>query len=168
MQYRFDTFAPRALATTLALLAAACSASASSLGTFKVNDKDASLSSAVLVGMPPSGTTPRMVLVLSEKAPGPGEDANQAMIANPNAFGAAITVVLLKPEGKEWSNPVGCDVVNPAGKNKHGNHLDANGCKLTDVTVANGELHGHLATTPSAKDGDDSIAIDIPLNVKMP
>jgi len=168
MQNRLIAIAPHALATTLALLAAACSASASSPGSFKVNDKNASLSSAVLVGMPPTGTTPRMVLVLSEKAPTPGVDPNMATIANPNAFGAAVNVVLVKPEGKDWSNPVGCDIAHPAAKNKHGDHLDANGCKLTDVSVTNGEFHAHLATAPSAKDGDDTIAIDIKLNVKMP
>ena len=168
MQHRLATIAPRALTMTVALLAAACNASASSLGSFKVNDKDASLSSAVLVGMPPSGTTPRMVLVLSEKAPDPGVDPNLATLVNPNAFGAAVNVVLLKPEGEDWNNPVGCDIVHPAAKNKHGDHLDANGCKLTDVSVANGGFHAHLATAPSAKDGDDTITIDIKLNVKMP
>ena len=168
MQHRLSAIAPRALATTLALLATACSTSASSLGTFKVNDKDASLTSAVLVGMPPSGTTPRMVLVLSEKAPATGVDPNTAMLANPNAFGAAVNVVLLKPDGEDWSNPVGCDIAHPAAKNKHGDHLDANACKLADVSVTNGEFHAHLATAPSAKDGDDTIVIDIKLNVKMP
>lgn len=168
MPNRLTAIAPRALATTLALLATACSASASSLGTFKVNDKDASLTSAVLVGMPPSGTTPRMVLVLSEKAPEPGVDPNMATLANPNAFGAMVNVVLLKADGEDWSNPVGCDIVHPAAKNKHGDHLAADGCKLTDVSVTNGQFHAHLATTPSAKDGDDTIVIDIKLNVKMP
>jgi hypothetical protein len=168
MQHRLTAIAPCTLATTLALLTAACSASASSPGTFKVNDKDASLSSAVLVGMPPSGTTPRMVLVLSEKAPATGVDPNTAMLADPNAFGAAVSVVLLKYEGENWSNPVGCSIIHPAAKKKHGGYLDANSCKLTDVSVASGEFHAQLATTPSAKDGDDAIVIDIKLNAKMP
>ena len=168
MQDLFSAIAPRALATTFALFAAACSASASSLGTFRVNDKDASLSSAVLVGMPPSGTTPRMVLVLSEKAPPAGVDPNMAMLANPEAFGDAVSVMLLKYEGEDWSNPVGCNVVHHSAKKKHGDYLDASSCKLTDVSVANSEFHAHLVTTPSAKDGDDSIAIDVMLNVKMP
>jgi len=162
MQHRLISIA------TLALLIAACSASASSLGTFKVNAKDASLSSAVLVGMPPTSGVPRMVLVLSEKTPPPGADPNTTLLANPNAFGAAVTAVLLRFEGKDWSNTTGCDIAHSAAKNKHGNHLDANACKLTNVSVANGEFHAHLVTAPSAKDGEDTIAIDVKLNVKMP
>ena len=162
MQHRLMTIAP------LALLVAACGASAASLGTFKVNDKDANLSSAALVGMPAISGAGRMVLVLSEKAPPAGTDANLTLIANPNAFGAAVTAVLLKLDGKDWSNTTGCDIAHPAAKSKHGNHLDANACKLTDVSVANGEFHAHLATGPSAKDGEDAIAIDVKLNVKMP
>jgi len=168
MPYRLNAIAPRALATTFMLLVAACGASASSLGTFRVNDRDASLSSAVLVGMPPSGGVQRMVLVLSEKAPPPGADPNITLLANPNAFGAAVTAVLLRFEGKDWSNTTGCDIAHSAAKSKHGNHLDANACKLTDVSVANGEFHAHLVTAPSAKDGEDTIAIDVKLNVKMP
>ena len=66
------------------------------------------------------------------------------------------------------SSLVGCKFVHHSAKKKHGDYLDANSCKLTDVSVANSEFHGHLATTPNAKDGDDSIAMDIALNVKMP
>jgi hypothetical protein len=168
MQDRITILVPRTLATTLALFAAACTASASSLGTFQVNGKDASLSSAVLVGMPPANGVPRMVLVLSEKAPPAGTDANAAMMENPNAFGAAVTAVLLKFEGESWSNTTGCSIAHPASKNKHGNYLGADACKLTDVSVANGEFHARLATAPSAKDGDDAIAIDVKLSPKMP
>jgi hypothetical protein len=152
----------------LALLIAACGASASSLGTFKVNDKEANLSSTVLVGMPPTSGVARMVLVLSEKTPPAGVDPNTALIADPNAFGAAVTAVLLKSEGEAWSNTTGCTLAHPASKSKHGNYLDASTCKLTDVSVTNGEFHAHLATPPSAKDGADTIAIDVKLNVKMP
>lgn len=168
MPYRLNAIAPRAMVTILTLLVAACGASASSRGTFRVNGKDASLSSAVLVGMPPTSNVPRMVLVLSEKAPSPGADPNTTLLANPNAFGAAVTAVLLRFEGKNWSNTTGCDIAHSAAKSKHGNHLDANACKLTDVSVTNGEFHAHLATAPSAKDGEDAIVIDIKLNVKMP
>lgn len=168
MPYRLNAITLRALAPTFTLLVAACSASASSLGTFKVNDKAASLTSAVLVGMPPTSNVPRMVLVLSEKAPPVGADPNLTLMANPNAFGAAVTAVLLKLEGKDWSNTTGCSIAHPASKNTHGNYLNASACKLTDIAVTNGEFHAHLATTPSAKDGEDAIMIDIKLNVKMP
>ena len=162
MQRRLMTIAP------LALLVAACGASAASLGAFKVNDKDANLSSAVRVGMPPISGAARMVLVLSEKAPPAGTDANLTLIADPNAFGASVNAVLLKSEGEGWSNTTGCSVAHPASKSKHGNYLDANACKLTDVSVANGEFHAHLATAPATKDGADTIAIDVKLNVRMP
>ena len=162
MRHRLMTIAP------LALLVAACAASAGPLGAFKVNDYAAHLSSAVLVGMPPISGAGRMVLVLSEKAPPAGADANTTLIANPNAFGAAVTAVLIKFDGKDWSNTTGCDVAHPASKSKHGNHLDANACTLTDVSVANGEFHAHLATAPATKDSEDAIAIDVRPNVKMP
>lgn len=162
MQYRLMPIA------SLTLLVAACGTSASSLGTFEMNDKSANLSSAVLIGMPPTSGVARMVLVLSEKAPPAGVDPNTALIADPNAFGAAVTAVLLKSDDKEWSNTTGCTLAHPASKSKHGNYLDANACKLTDVSVANGEFHSHLGTAPSAKDGEDTIVIDVDLNVKMP
>lgn len=168
MQQAITITAPRMLATTVTLLVAACTASASSLGTFKVNGKDANLSSATLVGMPPSGNVPRMVLVLSEKAPPAGVDANVTLMANPNAFGAAVTAVLLKFDGKQWSNTTGCTIAHPATTSKHGNYLDANACKLTEVSVANGELHARLVTAPSSKDGSDAVAIDVKLSPKMP
>jgi hypothetical protein len=168
MKNSLPAIALHALAMAVALSGTTRAASASSLGTFKANGKDASLSSAVLVGMLPSDSTPRMVLVLSEKAPPAGVDPNMAMLANPEAFGDAVSVVLLKYEGEDWSNPVGCNVVHRSAKKKHGDYLDANSCKLTDVSAANGEFHAHLVTTPSAKDGDDSIAIDVTLNLKMP
>lgn len=168
MRHRPGITVPRALATTLALLAAASGASASSLGTFRVNGKEAGLSSATLVGMPPSSNVPRMVLVLSEKAPPAGVDPNTALIVNPNAFGAAVTAVLLKFDGKDWSNTTGCTIAHPATTSKHGNYLGADTCKLTEASVMNGELHARLVTTPAAKDGDDAITLDLELSVKMP
>lgn len=161
MQYRLMAIA------SLTVLVSACGASAAPLGTLKVNDETASLSSAVLVGMPPTGGAERMVLVLSEKVPPSGVDPNTMLIANPNAFGAAVTAVLIKFDGEEWNNTTGCEIAHPASKSRHGNHLDANTCKLTDVSVTNGEFHARLATPPSAKDGADAITIDVKLNVKM-
>lgn len=168
MRHRITIIVPRTLATAAALFVAACTASASSLGTFKVNGKDANLSSAVLVGMKPISGASRMVLVLSEKAPPAGVDPNTTLMANPDAFGAAVTAVLIKFESKDWSNTTGCTIAHPATTSKHGNYLDANACKLTEVSVVNGELHARLATAPSAKDGSDTIAIDVKLSPKMP
>lgn len=152
-----------------AMLCTACGASASSgLGTFKVNDKAASLTSAVMVGMNPTNNVPRMVLVLSEKAPPAGTNANETMMADPNAFGASVSVTLLKMEGEGWSNVTGCMLFHPATKNEHGDFLDAKACVLSDVSVANGEFHARLTTPPSTTYQKDAIQLDVKFAAKMP
>lgn len=162
MQHRFMTIA------TLALLITACSASASSLGTFRVNDKAVILTSVVLVERDKSKPELGYMLVISEKTPPPAIDARTALIADAKIFGAAIVLAVNKLPNAEWSNATGCGIRNAPTKKPFGADLGANDCELSDVSMKNGEFHAHLVAVPDAKHGDDTIAIDVKLNVKMP
>lgn len=156
---------PYAAVVSCALLFSACAESAPSLGTFNVNGKDAALHYATLVAMKPIGDMPRMLLVLSEKEPPAGVDPNSATFTG--ALGTSLDMILLKYDGKTWSNRSNCEFVHPGAKNGRGSS-DINVCGLQDVEVKNGEFHARLVSGKPFMPITDTVALDLEVNAKMP
>ena len=150
---------------SLSVLCSACGAAQSNLGTFKVNGKDANLGYATLFGMDPMNGVPRMVLVLSEKAPPAGADL--AMLSYTGGLGASVSAPMLKYPDKGWTVPAGFDYFHPAAKNSRGWCALSN-CVLKDAVIKDGQFRAHLVTTTAPAASGESIVLDVPLAIKMP
>jgi len=150
---------------SLALLCAACGAARANLGTFKVNGVDTPLGYAGLVAMPPTGGMPRMVLVLSEKAPAPGADAN--MLSFTGGLGASVSAPIVQLPDKGWSAPAGFSYYHPSAKDKHGWCASTN-CMLKDVVIEGGEFRAHLVSTAPPAASGESVVLDMNLHIRMP
>jgi len=149
-----------------ALLVGACAASSPSLGSFKVNGQAAALHYATLVAMPPSGETPRMMLVLSEKAPAAGTDPSNATIDG--SLGAALDMILVKFDGTTWSNRSGCSWSHPAAKKKGHGWSSIETCGLTAAEVKDGQFHARLVSGTSNAPAEDAVALDLDVRARMP
>lgn len=166
MSRRFTRPLLSAASVGFALVVGACAASGPSLGSFKVNGQAAALHYATLVAMPASGETPRMMLVLTENAPAPGADPSNASIDG--ALGAALDMILLKFDGKTWSNRSGCSYAHPAAKKKGHGWSSIETCGLGDVEVKDGQLHARLVSGTSTAPAEDAVALDLDVRAKMP
>lgn len=149
-----------------ALLVGACAAGGPSLGSFKVNGQQAALRYATLVAMPPSGDTPRMMLVLSEKAPAAGADPSNATIDG--SLGAALDMILVKFDGTTWSNRSGCSWSHPAAKKKGHGWSSIETCGLTAAEVKDGQFHARLVSGTSNAPAEDAVALDLDVRARMP
>ena len=153
------------LAISLLLPFAACPALAASIGSFALNGKNVQLTCATLVPMPGTDGVMRMVLVLSEKSPKPGVDANTASMQG--ELGASLSAVLLKFEGENWESSTGFSYTHPDLKKPSG-YCDASACKLERIEVNGGEFSAHLVAEPVAGSSGNALAFDMNLRVKMP
>jgi hypothetical protein len=166
MRLTIRTSSRFAAVLSLTLLCSACGAAPASLGTFKVNGKDATLHYATLFAMNPiSGGMPRMRLVLSEDEPPKGADPDSATFAG--ALGTSLDLIVLKYDGKTWSNRSNCDFVHPGAKDGRGSS-DINVCGLKDVVVKNGEFHARFVSGKPFMPITDTVALDLEVNAKMP
>jgi len=150
---------------SFALFGSGCGAAPASLGTFKVNGVDTPLGYAGLVAMPPTNGTPRMVLVLAEKAPAPGADAN--MLSYTGGLGASVSGPIVQDPEKGWSAPAGFSYFHPSAKDHHGWCASTN-CVLKDAVVKDGEFHAHLVSTAAPAATGESVVLDMNLRIRMP
>lgn len=149
---------------TAALVVSSCvalaAAAAAVQGSFKANDKDATLTYALANKSEPWGDHPVIQLVLSEKDASASKRPN--FEAQMGRYGAALVVTLTSDA---W-DVIGTEFAHPALK-----HSGASGTgilKVKDVTTSNGEISGHLVTNDNADLFGEPVVIDLTFRVKQP
>jgi len=154
----------RSLAAASLILASALAlaAAASVEGTYKANGKDGKLAHVVAFKGRPFMDKPVIQLVFSEKDAGKSKSPD--MDAQFGHLGDALAIKLQK--GDEHWDVIGCELNHAALKNSG---ASASGLvDIKDVTVANGEISGHLFTAKNAKVFDEPVEIDLRFHVKQP
>jgi len=150
------------LFVVLALFAGSAIAAAPVEGVYRANGKDARLTHAVALKSEPFSGKPTTKLIFSEKQA--GSDAHADFHAQMGNFGDALVVTLMKDDDG-W-RVIGTEFAHAALK-----HSGASGTGIVeakDVSVANGEISGHLL---AAKDADllgEPLVIDLHFHVKQP
>jgi len=146
----------------LALFMTALWAAAPFEGTYSANGKSAKLAFLLAKKGEPFSGNPTTVLIFSEKDA--SKDPRPDFHAQMGDLGDALVIRLMQ-DGDKWT-VIGSEFAHSALK-----HSGASGSGIvnaTDVTVANGELSGHLATQPDADLFDEPLAIDLRFHVKQP
>jgi hypothetical protein len=150
------------LAGALALSTSALFAAAAVEGTYQANGKDGKLAYALAKKDEPFSGKPVTMLVFTEKDA--SKDSKPDMHAQFGNFGDAL-VIRLSQDGKEWQ-VIGSELVHSALKHSG---VSASGIiNAKDVTIANGEISGHLMTDAKADIFGEPIAIDLKFHVKQP
>jgi hypothetical protein len=150
------------LSALLLSVAVSASAAAPFEGKFSANGKDAKLAFLMARKGEPFSGKPVTVLVFSEKDA--SKDKRPDFAAQMGDFGDAL-VIRLSGSGSAWS-VIGSELAHSALKHSG---VSASGMiEVKDVSVANGEISGHLLTGPKADIFGEPIAIDLRFHVKQP
>ena len=131
-------------------------------GTYSANGKNAKLAFLIAKKGDPFSGNPTTVLVFSEKDA--SKDPRADFHAQMGDLGDALVIRLMK-DGDKW-DVIGSEFAHSALK-----HSGASGTgiiSVSDVTVANGEISGHLTTHANADLFDEPLAIDLRFHVKQP
>jgi hypothetical protein len=150
------------LCSSLVLFATALWAAAPVEGTYSANGKDGKLVYALAKKSEPFSGKPVTLLILSEKDA--SKDPRPDFHAQMGDFGDALVIHLMK-DGEEW-DIIGSEFAHSALK-----HSGASGTGIVsvkDVTVANGEISGHLLTPPDSDMFGEPLVIDLRFHVKQP
>jgi hypothetical protein len=131
-------------------------------GTYSANGRDARLVYAFAKKGEPFSGKPVTLLIFSEQDA--SKDPRPDFHAQMGDLGDALVIRLMK-DGDKW-NVIGSEFAHSALK-----HSGASGTgivSVSDVTVANGEISGHLTTHANADLFDEPLAIDLRFHVKQP
>lgn len=132
-------------------------------GSYRVNGKDAKLAYLLAQKGEPFHDMPTTVLVFSEKDA--SHDDRAVANARTGQFGDALVVTLCKTD---WGwDVLGGEFVHSGIEGSH--HASSSGIvKAKDVTIAGGEIRGHLKTDAGEKLVGQSIEINLNFHVKQP
>jgi hypothetical protein len=131
-------------------------------GTYSANGKNAKLAFLIAKKGDPFSGNPTTILIFSEKDA--SKDPRPDFHAQMGDLGDALVIRLMK-DGDKW-DVIGSEFAHSALK-----HSGASGTGIvgvSDVTVANGEISGHLTTHANADLFDEPLAIDLRFHVKQP
>jgi len=131
-------------------------------GKYIANGKEARLAFLSAKKGEPFSDRPVTILIFSEKDA--SRDARADFHAQMGDLGDALVVHLSKADD-EW-RVIGTEFAHSALK-----HSGASGSGIVnvkDVSVANGELSGHLVTEPNADLFDEPLAVDLRFHVRQP
>jgi len=131
-------------------------------GTYSANGNNAKLAFLVAKKGDPFSGNPTTILVFSEKDA--SKDPRPDFHAQMGDLGDALVIRLMK-DGDKW-DVIGSEFAHSALK-----HSGASGTgivSVSDVTVANGEISGHLMTHPNADLFDEPLVVDLRFHLKQP
>jgi hypothetical protein len=143
----------------LALFVTPLWAAAAFEGTYSANGKNAKLVFLIAKKGDPFSGKPTTVLVFREKDA--SQDARPDFDAQMGDLGDALVIRLMK-DGDKW------DVIGEFAHSALKHSGQRRGIvSVSDVTVANGEISGHLTTHTDADLFDEPLAIDLRFHVKQ-
>jgi hypothetical protein len=150
------------LSASLVLAVTTLLAAAPVEGTYKANGKDGKLAFVLAKKDEPFSGKPVTMLIFSEKDA--SKDARPDFHAQMGNFGDAL-VVRLSQDGKEWQI-IGSELAHSALKHSG---VSASGImSVKDVTIANGEISGHLMTDAKADIFGEPIVVDLKFHARQP
>jgi hypothetical protein len=131
-------------------------------GKYVANGKEAKLAYLSAKKGEPFSGKPVTILIFSEKDA--SKDARADFHAQMGDLGDALVVHLSKGDD-EW-RVIGTEFAHSALK-----HSGASGSGIVsakDVSLANGEISGHLVTEPNADLFDEPLTVDLKFHIKQP
>ncbi|HET7063273.1 MAG TPA: hypothetical protein VFI49_03285 [Rudaea sp.] len=131
-------------------------------GTYSANGRDARLVYAFAKKGEPFSGKPVTLLIFSEQDA--SKDPRPEFQAQKGGFGDALVIHLMK-DGNEW-DIIGSEFAHSALK--HSGVSGTGIVSIKDVTVANGEISGHLMTHANAELFDEPLVVDLQFHVKQP
>ena len=131
-------------------------------GTYSANGRDGKLVHAFAKKGEPFSGKPVTLLIFSEQDA--SKDPRPDFHAQMGAFGDAVVVHLMK-DGNDWS-VIGSEFAHTALK--HSGVSGTGILNVKDVTVANGEISGHVMTHEKADLFDEPLVVDLRFHVKLP